>query len=187
MSDDKLILEEVNKYIDYLEKPSENFGGMPVCPFVKKERLTEKLMLEVWYPDKTSFVDILNRLKESDYSSALVICMNIEGIDWEDIERKKYQKTIQVQMEDKGYKDLKALCFSPFEDWTAAGEQTRKGAPYFLINIAETDALNEAHRSLWKTSYFKNFSEEEIERLKVYPKKRKGKSYEREDKEEESL
>ena len=77
--------------------------------------------------------------------------------------------------------------FSPFEDWTAAGEQTRKGAPYFLINIAETDALNEAHRSLWKTSYFKNFSEEEIERLKVYPKKRKGKSYEREDKEEESL
>jgi hypothetical protein len=43
MSDDKLILEEVNKYIDYLEKPSENFGGMPVCPFVKKERLTESV------------------------------------------------------------------------------------------------------------------------------------------------
>ena len=67
MSDDKLILEEVNKYIDYLEKPSENFGGIS-CPFVKKERLTEKLMLEVCI-DKTSFVDILDRLQESDYSS----------------------------------------------------------------------------------------------------------------------
>ena len=33
----------------------------------------------------------------------------------------------------------------------------------------------------------KNFSEEEIERLKVYPKKRKRKSYDVEDKEEESL
>ena len=173
MTDDKLILEEVNKYIDYLEKPSENFGGMPVCPFVKKERLTEKLMLEVWYPDKTSFVDILNRLKESDYSSALVICMNIEGIDWEDIERKKYQKTIQVLMEDKGYKDLKALCFSPFEDWTVAGEKTREKSPYFLINLAETDALDEAHRSLWKTKYFDNFSEQELKNLKVYPKNKK--------------
>ena len=175
MSDDKLILEEVNKYIDYLEKPSENFGGMPVCPFVKKERLTEKLMLEVWYPDKTSFVDILNRLKESDYSSALVICMNIEGIDWEDIERKKYQKTIQVLMEDKGYKDLKALCFSPFEDWTAAGEQTRKGAPYFLINIAEGLVLHKAHRSLLKTKYYDKMDEKYLNYLNIKQKNKEEK------------
>ena len=42
-----------------------------------------------------------------------------------------------------------------------------------MINLAETDALNEAHRSLWKTKYFDNFSDKEIDTLKVYPKKGK--------------
>jgi len=99
--------------------------------------------------------------------------MDSGGIMWEEISRKKYQKAIQLAMENKGYKKHKALCFSPFEDWTAAGEETRKKSPYFLINLAETDALNEAHRSLWKTKYFDNFSKSEIKTLKVYPKNKK--------------
>ena len=73
----------------------------------------------------------------------------------------------------QGYKKHKALCFSPWEDWSIAGEETRKKAPYFLINLADTDALNEAHRSLWKTKYFDNFSEQELKNLKVYPKNKK--------------
>ena len=48
-------------YIDYLEKPNENFGDMPVCPFVKAERENDDLMVEVWYPNKTSFVDVLEK------------------------------------------------------------------------------------------------------------------------------
>jgi len=92
---------------------------------------------------------------------------------WEEIGRNKYQKAMQIAMEEKGYKQQKALCFSPYEDWSVAGEQTRKKAPYFLINLADTDALNEAHRSLWKTKYFDNFNEEELKRLKVYPKNKK--------------
>ena len=173
MSDDKLILEEVNKYIDYLEKPSENFGGMAVCPFLKKERVTEGLMLRVWRPNEESFFHVLDEFVESNKSSALLVCMDSGGIMWEEINRNKYQKAIQVAMEKKGYKKHKALCFSPFEDWTVAGEKTREKSPYFLINIAETDALDEAHRSLWKTKYFDNLSEQEIKKLKVYPKNKK--------------
>ena len=99
--------------------------------------------------------------------------MDTDGIMWEEINRNKYQKAIQVAMEEKGYKKHKALCFSPFEDWTVAGEKTREKSPYFLINLAETDALDEAHRSLWKTKYFDNLSEQEIKKLKVYPKNKK--------------
>ena len=61
----------------------------------------------------------------------------------------------------------KALCFSPFEEHTAAGEETRKKSPYFLINIATRDALNQAHRKLLNTKYFENFSEDELRTLKV--------------------
>jgi hypothetical protein len=39
-------IKEIKEWIvDYLEKPSDNFGGMPVCPFVKKERMTERLLM----------------------------------------------------------------------------------------------------------------------------------------------
>ena len=171
--EDKEILTEVTKYLDYLETPSDNFGGMPVCPFLKKERVTENLMLEIWRPDEKSFFELLDKFVESDNTSALLVCMDTDGIMWEEIGRNKYQKAIQLAMEEKGYKKHKALCFSPYEDWTAAGESTRKKAPYFLINIAETDALNEAHRSLWKTKYFDNFTDEEVKKLKVYPKNKK--------------
>jgi len=169
--DEKKILTEVKTWItEYLEVPNENFGGMPVCPFVKAEREKNKLMFEIWHPNKTSFRDILEKFEQSDFESALIICMNTEGLLWEEVDRKKYQKAIQLLMEDKGYKDIKALCFSPFEHHTAAGEETRKGSPYFLINIAGVEELNKAHRTLWKTPYFDKFSEKEVKTLKVYPK-----------------
>ena len=44
--------------------------------------------------------------------------MDTDGIMWEEIGRNKYQKAIQLAMEEKGYKKHKALCFSPYEDWT---------------------------------------------------------------------
>ena len=171
--EDKEILTEVINYLDYLETPSDNFGGMPVCPFLKKERVTENLMIESWRPNKNSFFEILDKFVESDKTSAVVVCMDTDGIMWEEIGRNKYQSAIQIAMEQKGYKKQKALCFSPWEDWSIAGEETRKKAPYFLINLADTDALNEAHRSLWKTKYFDNFSEKELKNLKVYPKNKK--------------
>ena len=171
--EDKEILTEVIKYLDYLETPSENFGGMAVCPFLRKERVTKNLMIEIWRPNKNSFFEILDKFVESDKTSAVVVCMNTNGIMWEEIGRNKYQSAIQIAMEEKGYKKQKALCFSPWEDWSIAGEETRKKAPYFLINLADTDALNEAHRSLWKTKYFDNFSEQELKNLKVYPKNKK--------------
>ena len=152
-------MDEIKKIeewiVNYLEKPNENFGGMPVCPFVKKERILEKLD------------------KSEKYTSALLVCKDTEDIKWEEVDRKKFQKTIQLLMKEKGYDNLKALCFSPFEEHTAAGEETRKGSPYFLINIAESKELNEAHRALWKTNYFDNFTEKEIKELKVYPKNKK--------------
>jgi hypothetical protein len=170
-------LTEVKEWItEYLEKPNENFGGMPVCPFVKAEREKDELMFEIWYPNETSFVEILKKFKDSNFSSALIICMNTKGILWEEVDRKKYQKTIQSLMKEHGYKDIKALCFSPFEHHTAAGEETRKGSPYFLINIAGRDDLNKAHRKLLKTSYFDKFSDEEVKTLKVYPKNKEEKA-----------
>ena len=166
----KKILTEIREYFDYLQTPNESFGGMAVCPFLKAEISNNKLMVEIWKPEEQSFSNLFENFLNSEYDSAILICMNTEGIDWSQVDRVKYQKQIQTMLKESEYK---ALCFSPFEEHTAAGEETRKKSPYFLINIAKTSVLNEAHKKLLKTRYFDNFNDKEIKTLKVYPKEKK--------------
>tara|TARA_R100000027_G_scaffold60425_1_gene51190 strand:+ start:115 stop:624 length:510 start_codon:yes stop_codon:yes gene_type:complete len=166
----KEILTEIREYFDYLQTPNESFGGMAVCPFLKAEISNNKLMVEIWKPEEQSFSNLFENFLDSEYDSAILICMNTEGIDWSQVNRVKYQKQIQTMLKESEYK---ALCFSPFEEHTAAGEETRKKSPYFLINIAKTSVLNEAHKKLLKTRYFDNFNDKEIKTLKVYPKEKK--------------
>ena len=166
----KAILTEIREYFDYLQTPNESFGGMAVCPFLKAEISNNKLMVEIWSPEEQSFSNLFENFLDSEYESAILICMNAEGIDWSQVNRVKYQKQIQTMLKESEYK---ALCFSPFEEHTAAGEETRKKSPYFLINIAKTSVLNEAHKKLLKTRYFDNFNDKEIKTLKVYPKEKK--------------
>lgn len=158
------IRDEIKYFFDYLQTPHEAFGGMPVCPFLKSELETNKLMVEIWRPDEVSFNEVWNKFNDSDFDSAIIICLDTEGITWSDVDRKSFQKSIQKFLKKTKHK---ALCFSPFEEHTAAGEETRKKSPYFLINIATRDALNQAHRKLLNTKYFENFSEDELRTLKV--------------------
>ena len=158
------IRDEIKYFFDYLQTPHEAFGGMPVCPFLKSELETNKLMVEIWRPGEVSFNEVWNKFNDSDFDSAIIICLDTEVITWSDVDRKSFQKSIQKFLKKTKHK---ALCFSPFEEHTAAGEETRKKSPYFLINIATRDALNQAHRKLLNTKYFENFSEDELRTLKV--------------------
>ena len=90
--------------------------------------------------------------------------MDTEAIKWKDVERTKYQKFLQRAIKDTG---LKALCLSPWEDFTAAGEPTRKKAPYFLINVASRKHFGKSHKKLIDTKYFDKFSDVEKTKLKV--------------------
>ena len=143
---------------------------MPVCPFLKPERLSDRLMVKVWRSDEQSLSSLFDEFFESKFKSALFICVDTEGIKWKDVKRKSYQNTLQDFLK---HTDYKPLCFSPYEKWSAGGEETRKKSPYFLVNVALTKELDKAHKGLIKTNYFKKFNDEEIKKLKVYPKKKK--------------
>ena len=158
------IRDEIQYYFEYLQNPSDAFSGMPVCPFLKAELEGNKLLVEIWRPDELSFKDVWKKFDDSKYDSAIVICLDTDGLDWRDVDRRSYQKEIQMFLKKTNYK---ALCFSPFEEHTAGGEETRKKSPYFLINIATRNALNQAHKKLLNTKYFQNFSEKELKTLKV--------------------
>ena len=70
------IRDEIKYFFDYLQTPHEAFGGMPVCPFLKSELETNKLMVEIWRPDKLSFNEVWKKFKDSDFDSAIIICLD---------------------------------------------------------------------------------------------------------------
>ena len=167
--EDWQIMLEAEEYFDYLQKPHDAFSGMPVCPFLKAEREKDNLMVEIWRPDERPLNSLFREFFKSDYDSALFICIDVEGISFKDITRTAYQKSIQGFLKNwsKESKKYKALCLSPYEDFTAAGEATRKKAPYFLINVAGRKEISDSHNKLKDTKYFDNFSKEEKKKLKV--------------------
>ena len=105
----------------------------------------------------------------SGKNSALFVCPNTDTIDWEQVERKKIQAQITKMLKNTPmFSDYKSLCFSPWEDFTAGGGvYTRKKSPYFMINIASRQHLSKSHKQLQKSSYFANFTDEELGRLKA--------------------
>ena len=55
------ILKQLNKWMDWLETPNEDFGGMPVCPFLAPERKTDKLLIDYYdYREKSIFQQIID-------------------------------------------------------------------------------------------------------------------------------
>lgn len=162
--EDWQILLEAEEYFKYLQKPNKAFSDMPVCPFLKAEMEKDNLYVDIWRPDEKSFYELFYQFTDSKKDSALFICMDTKDIKWKNVERPKYQKFLQKAIKDTG---LKALCLSPYEDFTAAGEPTRKKAPYFLINVASRKHFGKSHRKLIDTKYFANFSDEEKTKLKV--------------------
>ena len=162
--EDWQILLEAEEYFKYLQKPNKAFSDMPVCPFLKAEIEKDNLYVDIWRPDEKSFYELFYGFRDSKKDSALFICMDTADIKWKDVERTKYQKFLQKAIKDTG---LKALCLSPWEDFTAAGEHTRKKAPYFLINVASRKHFGKSHKKLIDTKYFDKFSDAEKTKLKV--------------------
>ncbi len=169
--DRNTIIDKVAQYLHWLTIPKQEFGNMPVCPYLDKEMRDNLLYIDIWYPHENSFMDIMESFLLSGKNSALVICPNTHTIDYSEVSRKTIQKQITDLLRKNPHTDyLKSMIFSPYEDFEVAGVKTRSEAPYFLINVAPTKQLGKSHKDLKKTKYFDNFSDEDKQRLNV-PKK----------------
>ena len=163
---DKL-LQDLDKYLDWLETPNENFGGRPVCPFLAPDRKNGKLKIEIYDPTvKTIWEHILIYDRE-DYNTALFLHID-DSI--REVTRAKWQTYLREGMRAMGLNHLKPICFSPREDWTAAEVKTREMAPCFLTSIAKQDQLSMGHKSLQNTNYFDKFTDKEKKKMQVSAK-----------------
>ena len=164
----EIIISKVSEYLHWLTIPKQEFGNMPVCPFLDKELRDNQLYLDIWYPHECSFMDLMESFLLSNKNSALIICPNTHTIDYSQVSRRDIQSKItQLLRQNPSTDYLKSMIFSPYEPFEVAGVSTRSGAPYFLINVAPTKQLGKSHKDLLKTSYFDNFSDDERKRLNV--------------------
>ena len=138
---------------------------MPVCPFAKSERKSGKLLIDVFDSETESIALKFKEFADSEYDSALFAQISPEPLSEE--ETRKYQAFLNKLLKFIGLKDLKTICFNPNFSLDINGFNPRSMAPFFLINVADRKQLAEAHKSILKTTYFDNMSDEYLKYLKV--------------------
>ena len=161
------LLQDLDKYLDWLETPNENFGGRPVCPFLAPDRKSGKLKIEIYDPKVKTIWEHILIFDREDYNTALFLHID-DSI--KKVTRANWQTFIRQGLKAIGLGGLKPICFSPWENYTAATIKTREKAPCFLTSIAGRGQLSAAAKSLEKTNYYGKFTDKERKKMKV-PKK----------------
>ena len=138
---------------------------MAPCPFVGAEVDKNKLMIEIFNPEKNSIIDMMNKFVNSDYDSALFIQKTNELLLSKDTY--KYQNFINRLLKKSGFEKYKCICFNPNDTTEVDGFNIRSKSPYFLINVADRKILSKAHKSLLRTKYFDNMGDKYKKYLKV--------------------
>jgi len=131
------IIKQMTDYvINVLEEKRPEFSGFAVCPFVKADRVSDQLYLDVFEVPKDTLVDVVLRFVRSGKRSALIAQPNT---DVKKTETKGYQEFINLVLEETGNDDVLALCFNPNDELEIEGYNPRSKAPCFLINMAYKD------------------------------------------------
>lgn len=166
---DKATNEEVVKAINYylaevLEKPRKEYEGLPACPFVKKVRVNEKLMIDVFDHDNESFLDKIKAFKDSNYTDA-VFAQHISG-EFGTGDSKDYQAFLNSLLKQH-YNNYKVIVVNPVDTLSVAGFNPRRLAPCLLIVVTNRKKLSKAHVQMMNSKYFKNFGDDYLKHLHV--------------------
>ena len=150
---EQLIKQMTDYVINVLEEKRPEFSGFAVCPFVRADRVSDQLHLDVFDNTKDTLVDVVLRFVRSGKRSALIAQPNIEV---ESTETKDYQEFINIVLDESGNENVLALCFNPNDQLSVDDYNPRSRAPCFLINMAYRGHLSRSHRALQKTTYYDN-------------------------------
>ena len=166
------LIDKVLEYLLWLQEPNDSFGGMPVCPFVKKDFESNDIEYIMYGPDM-EFIEVIDKYVESGKRTGLIIQIGINKPYKVRNGRKKYQTYLNKVIAEKYPKSEdqpKVLVFDPNEEWTAGGGiETRKMAPTVLINIARRGDLSKAHKKLEGSRWWSSFTKKELKALHGNP------------------
>ncbi len=154
------IISKVKKYIiDVLEPARPELSGFAACPFVKTDRINNKIMYDV-LDGETKLLDLVREFDSSCYTTAIFVQLLEEGEIIDSEEGLQYQRFVNALMKQNDLGKYKSICVNPEDKFEVDGFCPRAEAPYFLINIGLRKDFSKAHKALEKTKYFENFPEE---------------------------
>jgi len=139
--------------MDWLEEPNENFGGLPVCPFLAPERKQDKLLIDFYDYTENSLFEMIKEFDEDDKYTT-VLYLHLKG-SWKKQKTKDYGQWVTDELDTIGLGHLKAVCFSPWEKVTRNKVRTRMKAPCFITSITTQESLNDAWKKIKDTTYWK--------------------------------
>jgi histidinol phosphatase-like enzyme len=148
---EQLIKQMTDYVINVLEEKRPEFSGFAVCPFVKADRISDQLHLDVFETPKDTLIDVVLRFVRSGKRSALIGQPNVNIESWE---TKGYQEFINLVLKESGNEEIGALCFNPNTEMEVEGYSAYKPVPFFLVNFAYHKDLEKARNSLSKTKYY---------------------------------
>lgn len=169
MVDRKQIIENITSYLtDVIEVPRKEFSGFATCPFAKAERVRGKLLIDVFDPEELDFVQVVGKMITNGYESGLMALFQGNApVEISSKDTRKFQVFLNKVLRLASMEEYATICFNPNDCVEVEGFNPRAKCPYFLINIAKREVLNNAHKSLTKTKYFDKLSKEYKKYLKV--------------------
>lgn len=149
-------IQSMLKYIDnYVEKPSIVSNGMPLCPFARKSRISERLYFDVFefsLQDQKEIQQRISLFNEEDFDVYILLHPKVNGISVADLyvlcdEMGKLLPTFQV------------FTGHPEDDFRVKNTLTRQD-PYPNLQFIPKTLLEKSRAILRKTKYYSELPKE---------------------------
>ena len=163
--DNNKLLKKVENYlIEILEKPRPEYEGLPACPFIKKQRIRNKLLIDIFDNNKESFLDKMNLFVNSQYTDAVFAQRIDDALSTQD--SKEYQDFLNRVLREH-FNKYKVIVTNPHDKFEVMGFNPRSHAPCFLIVVTDKEKLARTHKQMLKSKYFSNFDDDYLNYLHV--------------------
>lgn len=165
---DSLIIQRTIEYmIDFLEQPHPVFGGLPVCPYARKARLSHQILYKVDRFDVNSSLDfdspLIQRIQEFHQSQhhevLLVLHPDPKAMTPEQIQQ--FMNRLNPIIASWG---LIAFGGHPDESFNIQGVYTRR-LPYINFTVQAQHQLARVSETLLQTQYYHNWTPENLKNV----------------------
>lgn len=158
------LVVRLENYIKLLEKPRPEYEGFPTCPFVKKERQANKLMIDVFDAEKENFLEKMESFVNTSFTDAVFAQQITDDLSTE--ESKTYQSFLNGLLKQH-FPQYKVIIINPNDNFFVGEYNPRSLAPCLLILVTDRKKLAKAHSRMMNSKYFTNFGDEYLKYLHV--------------------
>ncbi|EAW33856.1 hypothetical protein [Lyngbya sp. PCC 8106] len=166
-SSSEIIQRTIEYMTDFLEQPHPIFGGLPVCPFTRKARLSNQILYKVDHFDINSSLNLDSTLIQSiqefhqNQHDEVLLVLHPDSQALTPEQTQEFINCLNPIISSWG---LVAFGGHPDESFNIQGVYTRR-LPYINLTIQAQCLLTQASETLLKTKYYQNWTPENLKNV----------------------